>query len=159
MPNAQHNATKIGIWTLILVLPLQCLVAGGSTCANDGIAFCGKDKDCCCRSDIQKRQQKTCCCHHSEKRTKSCCHQHKASQSKCECGIGCSCGHGQSSDMPAVPARDSQSRSDIAVLAMMPNAIASAIDLKCPQRPVHIQLEAVQAVSIDRCSTLCRYML
>lgn len=140
-----HNATKVWIWTLILALPLQGLVLNGSACASDGTACNGERLDCCC-------------CHKSET-TGTCCQKSGVSQSKCECGIGCPCGEGKPSDIPAVPSRDSDARSDIASLALTANSLDTAPEIKCPQQRVQLQTEAIQSLSIDRCSTLCRYTL
>lgn len=153
-----HNATKVWIWTLILALPLQGLVLNGSVCASDGTACNGGRLDCCCCCSLEHRQQHSCCCHKSET-TGTCCQKSGVSQSKCECGIGCPCGEGKPSDIPAAPSRDSDARSDIASLALTPNSLDTAPEIKCPQQRVQLQTEAIQSLSIDRCSTLCRYTL
>lgn len=157
MPNAEHRMTRIGIWTLILLLPVQGIAIEVRACGLEGTSCCGTSAASCSCCHANETHS---CCHSKSKDTRAtCCHGSNSDNSLCHCGLGCPCGKGEPVSSPAVPSQDSDPRSDIVSHVGMVNTFASAIEIKCPQQPVQVQLLAIQSLSVDRCSTLCRYTL
>lgn len=166
MPFVTHHSTRVGIWFMILLLPLQGLGIEIRTCA--GSVACTADNavpgGCCCLA--KRQQERSCCCHastasrcSSDRQSVTCCHRTAKVDTSCQCGIGCSCGNAPSSNPPAVPTRDGDSRTSNAASALMLHAFDTAIAVKSPQQRMVHQLETIQSLSVDRCSTLCRFTL
>ncbi len=155
--SAKDNATRFGIWILILLLPMQGFSIEVQACGRSGSSSCCDNHECCC--GVKQKQPHACGCHRSKPVSTSCCHGDTTADSVCQCGIGCPCGKGRPANPPVVPSRDSDSRGDVHSWAFAVNAFALAVDIKCPQQRVQLQTETIQSLSVDRCSTLCRYML
>ncbi|MBA2116121.1 hypothetical protein HOV93_33100 [Planctomycetes bacterium FF15] len=158
VPFAADIAGRVGIWTLILILPLQSIFAGGQACMAATTLGCGESNGCqCC---LEQRQGKTCCCQGSASKTHgNCCHASNTNAVECSCGIACPCGHATPVESPAIPTRDSDARADIVSWAFTVNPIDTVTQIKFPLQGLRLQLAAIQAVSVDRCSTLCRFTL
>lgn len=165
VPFFTHNATRAGIWFLILLLPLQGLGIEIRACAGSVACTSGKADHCGCCCSAKRKQERSCCCHASTccrstaESQSPCCQHSAAADSSCQCGIGCPCGNAPSSNPPAIPTRDSDSRASNASLVLTLHAFDSALDVKSPQQRIHLQLETIQSLTVDRCSTLCRFTL
>lgn len=158
-------AKKMLIWAAAVAIPLQGMPAqscgcsdrsetvGADTCAHGahehGHSCCsthGGEHSCC---STEHRQSGTCCC---------CCVKGHCDHQHCTCGINCPCRHGMQTP-PATPPVEQRSLDKVLCSGLAYNSAAVSLPSAKPQQ-LSVTLSSFDAATgMDRCISLCRFML
>lgn len=169
MWNLRNITARTLIWLAAIALPVQTLPAASCGCSGSTTS-CNKAEGtsgCCC-SQEKVRQGRCCCSRKLAASRGSCCSGNRQvtttgyccsqGESGCTCGVTCRCGTTKQ-PTPAAPPVENNSSDSLAYVSHSASPAATADQPKATRRQDDSSSVSDALAALDRCVSLCRFVL